>query len=426
MSKLGTCANWSSSSGGASGQASASPSQSPLTAGTSLPVTGSVRMAIVPPVETTTTAPGIALRADLFGDPELFLDPLRLGAAERQPDGREHEQEADQKKREHRRGRPERVEVGPDAAGEGDAADLERQRVGRARLEEDAAVVVVPREGEPEQEAAEDPGPDKRQRHLTERALLIGTEVACCFLHPRVVPVPDREHDEEAERDPPDDVRRERSVPDRGLQAQVAPEELCPDGEQEARRHQRQHDHVESGRVRAKTTVPPERHRERKGDEGDDRAGREAEPERVLRRGVDVRGMGRSAGHGGEEKRPPPDEAQRPLERERDAAVVALERQDRHHDHRAVEEDQEQHEVGAEAPLRPVALLRRALDDAVLSARHLERSRRHKSSRRFEKRVITNTPATSASTSRTAAAAPCGYCTAPTMYELTIVPTDWT
>ena len=57
MSKLGTCAKSSSSSGGASGHASSSTSSSPLIAGTSFPVAGSGRIAIVPPVETTTTVP---------------------------------------------------------------------------------------------------------------------------------------------------------------------------------------------------------------------------------------------------------------------------------------------------------------------------------------------------------------------------------
>ena len=55
MSKLGTRTKSSSSSGGASGHASISTSSSPLTAGTSLPVSGSGRIAIVPPVDTTTT-----------------------------------------------------------------------------------------------------------------------------------------------------------------------------------------------------------------------------------------------------------------------------------------------------------------------------------------------------------------------------------
>ena len=55
MSKLGTRTKSSSSSGGASGHASISTSSAPLTAGTSLPVSESARMAIVPPVDTTTT-----------------------------------------------------------------------------------------------------------------------------------------------------------------------------------------------------------------------------------------------------------------------------------------------------------------------------------------------------------------------------------
>src|SRR5262245_39615426 len=398
MSKLGTCANSSSSSGGVSGQASSPTSSSPLIAGTSLPVTGSVRMAIVPPVETTTTAPGTALRADLFGDPELFLDALRLGTAERHPHGCKHEQEHDDEQRQDGRRCPERVQIRPDSAGEGQAADLERERVSRAALEEDAPVVVVPRQREAEEEAAEDPGPDERQRDLAERALLVGAEVACGLLDAGVIAVPDREHDEEPERDPPDDTGAQRCMPDRGVKAQVAPEELRADREQEARRHQRKHDHVEGGRVRPVAPVTPERHRKRERDERDDRAGGKAQVERVLRGGVDVGGVRRCAADRRMDQRPPPDQAQRTLEWKGDDAGVALERQDRHHDHRAVEEDEEEDEVRREAPLPPVALLRRPLDDAILRARDLERRGGHRSSRRFEKRVITKTPATSART----------------------------
>jgi len=53
MSKLGTRAKSSSSSGGASGQWSIWTSSSPLAAGTSFPVAGSGRIEIVPPVVTT-------------------------------------------------------------------------------------------------------------------------------------------------------------------------------------------------------------------------------------------------------------------------------------------------------------------------------------------------------------------------------------
>jgi hypothetical protein len=44
---------------GLRGQSSIATSSSPLTAGTSLRVEGSERMAIVPPVETTTTSGGM-------------------------------------------------------------------------------------------------------------------------------------------------------------------------------------------------------------------------------------------------------------------------------------------------------------------------------------------------------------------------------
>jgi hypothetical protein len=62
MSKLGTLQKSSSSSVGAPGQSSISTSSFPLMAGTSLPVAGSGRMAIVPPVETTTTVTGRGYR----------------------------------------------------------------------------------------------------------------------------------------------------------------------------------------------------------------------------------------------------------------------------------------------------------------------------------------------------------------------------
>src|SRR5690348_6849592 len=154
-SKLGTCAKSSSSSGGASGQRSSSTSSSPLRAGTSFPVTGSARIEIVPPVDTTTTVTAKALLADglgaePLGEAELFLDPLHLAASERDAHGRQHEQDRDDQQRQDRRGRSERVQVWTHAARERQAADLERERVGGAALEEDAAVVVVPRQREPE------------------------------------------------------------------------------------------------------------------------------------------------------------------------------------------------------------------------------------------------------------------------------------
>src|SRR2546426_6308710 len=136
----------------------------------------------------------------------------------------------------------------------------------------------------------------------------------------------------------------------------------------------------------------------------------------------------RRAGDMGVDQRAPPVEAERPLERERDPSEVPLEGEDGHQEHRSVEEEQEHAEVGAETPFRPVSpSLRGPPDDAILGAGRCFHGRRHqRSSRRFENRVITNTPATKASTSKTAAAEPCGYWTAFVMYEFTIVPTDWT
>ena len=122
-------------------------------------------------------------------------------------------------------------------------------------------------------------------------------------------------------------------------------------------------------------------------------------------------------------------EARRPPEREGEVAVRALEGQDRHQDHRRVKEEQEDDEVGAEADLRPVPPVPHlAADDGVLRPRpRLRRDGRksldQSSSRRFENRVITQTPSIRAATRSTAEAAPCGYWIAP-IFELTIVPTD--
>ena len=51
------------------------------------------------------------------------------------------------------------------------------------------------------------PGPDERQRHLPERPRRVRAEVARRLVDVVVVAVPDRDHDEEAERDAPDRVR---------------------------------------------------------------------------------------------------------------------------------------------------------------------------------------------------------------------------
>ena len=69
------------------------------------------------------------------------------------------------------------------------------------------------------------------------------------------------------------------------------------------------------------------------------------------------------------EERLPPVQADRPAERERQLARVALEGEDRHQDHRDVEEEQEEGEVDGETQLRPVtALLDLAPHDDVLRA----------------------------------------------------------
>src|SRR5262245_27552450 len=213
MSKLGAETKSSTSSSGPSGHARSSTSSGPLTAGTSFPVSGSGRIAIVPPVETTTTEPGTRLprlararggrrlRAEPAGDAELLLDPVHGLRTEADANGGDDEDHRDHEQRQKRRRSTERVEIGPDGAREGDPADLERQRVGRPRLEEDAPVVVVPRQREAEQEAPEEPRPDQRERHLGERPGAPGSEVACGLLDPCVVAVPDGEHDEEAEGD---------------------------------------------------------------------------------------------------------------------------------------------------------------------------------------------------------------------------------
>src|SRR5712691_7499694 len=87
-------------------------------------------------------------------------------------------------------------------------------------------------------------------------------------------------------------------------------------------------------------------------------------------------------------------------------------------DHRDVQEEEEHDEVGGEPELRPVpAVLDLAPNDGVLrTPRGFHRRHQgldHSSSRRFEKRVITQTPIIRTMTSSTAEAAPCGYWIAP-------------
>src|SRR5215211_8393762 len=258
MSKLGTRANSSSSRGGASGQRSISTSSSPLTAGTSLPVAGSGRMAIVPPVETTTTFTGVLAgargrrggrHASPVG-PELAVLLARLDrpGSPSQDDRRDEEEESDADQRDGGRRRAERVEVGTDDRAHRQGEDLERERVVAGRQER-GAVVLVPREREPEEEGAQDPGPDEGEGHLPERAETARAQVARGLLHPAVVPVPDRHHDEEGERQPPDHVRPERGLPEARLRLYEAPEERRSEAEQDPGRHEREHDQVEEHAV---------------------------------------------------------------------------------------------------------------------------------------------------------------------------------
>src|SRR5262249_27505559 len=149
---------------------------------------------------------------------------------------------------------------------------------------------------------------------------------------------------------------------------------------------------------------------------GDDRAGGEAEPQRLLAGRPHV--VRDRVGHGRVEESLPPVEAGRPAERERQLAVRPLKREDRHQDHRDVEEEEEDDEVRGQTDVRPArALLALAFDDDVL--RPLRAPRRtdervgQSSSRRFANLVMTQTPAIRAITSTTAEAAPCGYWTAP-------------
>ena len=76
-SKLGTLAKSSSSSGGASDQPRVSTNSSPERTGTSLPVPGSGRIVIVPPVETTTTVSLTVRRPAQLAGP-LRVCPVRL------------------------------------------------------------------------------------------------------------------------------------------------------------------------------------------------------------------------------------------------------------------------------------------------------------------------------------------------------------
>src|SRR5687768_3907689 len=177
MSKLGTRANSSSSRGGASGQRSISTSSSPLTAGTSLPVAGSGRMAMVPPVETTTTFTSVlagarrrcAGRHAVGHELAVLLARLHGAGSPPQDDGGDEEEEPDADQGDRRRCRAERVEVGTDDRAHRQGEDLEGKRVVAGRQER-GSVVLVPREREPEEEGAEDPGPDERKGDLTECA----------------------------------------------------------------------------------------------------------------------------------------------------------------------------------------------------------------------------------------------------------------
>ena len=98
-----------------------------------------------------------------------------------------------------------------------------------------SSVVLVPREREAEQERAEHPGPDEREGDLPEGAEAARAEVARGLLDGVVVAVPDGDHDEEGEREPPDDVRAERGLPQARALVHEAPEERRPEAQQDPR-----------------------------------------------------------------------------------------------------------------------------------------------------------------------------------------------
>src|SRR5690349_83733 len=123
MSKLGTRRKSSSSSGGASGHPSVSTSSSPDTSGTSFPVPGSGRIAIVPPVETTTTSAlirplrgrrGGGCDVDRALEPELLVDTFDTPSPQPQSDRDDDEHREDQRQCDERRRRAERIEIRSD------------------------------------------------------------------------------------------------------------------------------------------------------------------------------------------------------------------------------------------------------------------------------------------------------------------------
>ena len=241
-----------------------------------------------------------------------------------------------------------------------------------------------------------------------------------------VVPIPHGEHDEERERNPPHDVGPERRIPEARRLADVPPQQLVAQADEECRRHQRKHKDVESDRVALEPPVAPERHREREAEQRDDDACDDAEVQRLSARRAHV------VGDRVEEARvpqcPPPLDPDRTAEREGQLTRRPLKREDRHQDHRDVEEEEEEREIDREPALRPVrASFHLTPNDDVLRPRPRlgcrDQRLGHRSSRRFEKRVITQTAPISRITSSTADAAPCGYWTAPIL-ELISVPTE--
>ena len=349
---------------------------------------------------------------------ELLLDAVHRCAAKTQ--AQRHGDEHDEDQRERDGGRPgaQRVEVRQDRPALRPGADQDRQRLGLvAALEQDRAVEVVPGEREAEEEAAEDPGPDERQRHLAERAS------APFAPRSRAASSTWRSYRFQTA----SMTRNANGIP----QMTLAPSAVyhrfgvypmnfhrswLPRPDEEGRGHQGEHEDEERDRVALQPPPAAERHREREPEHGDEHARDDRQVERLATRCAHV--VRDRVEEIRVPQRPPPVEADRPAERERQLTRVALEGEDRHQDHRDVEEEEEQREVRAEAPLRPVpALLHVASDDDVLRAREILgrgcHRLDHRSSRRFERRVITQTPIISTATSSTADAAPCGYWTAP-------------
>src|SRR5215208_4520787 len=251
-----------------------------------------------------------------------------------------NEKSADDDEGDQRRQGTQRVQIRLDDLHGQHRPELERQRVLRGG--EHAALELIEREREAEERSAENARPDDREDDLEERAHLARPEIARRLLDPRIEPVQYRQHDQERERQRPDDVDTKQREVTR-LHIQDPPPETDPQPEQDPGRHQRQqHRWEEQPRT---GQAPPVGKGDDQAEGRGDQPGLDGDDERAHDRITQLR-------RALTEEALPPMEAEA-LQRECHAALRSLEGEQCHDDDRTVEEKEDQTEIETETEVEP-------------------------------------------------------------------------